>query len=282
MGRISDNWVVQNIQSALGTWNGKLAELWAILTQSPETFKGGDIWNIINTLAGAMQGIGYGLLVLFFAMGVFQSAASFKEMQRPEFALRHFLRFAGAKVAVGYSMDIMSAIFKICGGVVNNVMGSMGGMVSAGADLPTEIVDAIEGVGFFESIPLWLVSLLASLIITVLSFILILTVYSRFFRLYMYTALAPLPLASFAGEGTSSTGKAFLKSYIGVCAEGIIIVLACLIYSAFLSSSTPAVDSTLPAVTMAWEYMGQMVFNMLVLVGLVKGADRLAKEMFGL
>ncbi len=121
----------------------------------------------------------------------------------------------------------------------------------------TEIVDAIEGVGFFESIPLWLVSLLASLIITVLSFILILTVYSRFFRLYMYTALAPLPLASFAGEGTSSTGKAFLKSYIGVCAEGIIIVLACLIYSAFLSSSTPAVDSTLPAVTMAWEYMGQ-------------------------
>ncbi len=282
MGRISDNWVVQNIQSALGTWNGKLAELWALLTQSPETFKGGDIWNIINTLAGAMQGIGYGLLVLFFAMGVFQSAASFKEMQRPEFALRHFLRFAGAKVAVGYSMDIMSAIFKICGGVVNNVMGSMGGMVSAGADLPTEIVDAIEGVGFFESIPLWLVSLLASLIITVLSFILILTVYSRFFRLYMYTALAPLPLASFAGEGTSSTGKAFLKSYIGVCAEGIIIVLACLIYSAFLSSSTPAVDSTLPAVTMAWEYMGQMVFNMLVLVGLVKGADRLAKEMSGL
>ena len=274
--------MVQNIQSALGAWNGKLAELWSLLTQSPETFKGGDIWNIINTLAGAMQGIGYGLLVLFFAMGVFQSAAGFKEMQRPEFALRHFIRFAGAKVAVGYSMDIMSAIFKICGGIVGNVMDSMGGMVSAGADLPTDIVDAIEGIGFFESIPLWLVSLLASLIITVLSFILILTVYSRFFRLYMYTALAPLPLASFAGEGTSSTGKAFIKSYIGVCAEGIIVVLACLIYSAFLSSSTPSVDPSLPAVTMAWEYLGQLVFNMLVLVGLVKGADRLAKEMFGL
>ena len=121
-----------------------------------------------------------------------------------------------------------------------------------------------------------------SLIITVLSFILILTVYSRFFRLYMYTALAPLPLASFAGEGTSATGKAFIKSYIGVCSEGIIIVLACLIYSAFLSSSTPSVDPSLPAVTMAWEYLGQLVFNMLVLVGLVKGADHLAKEMFGL
>lgn len=229
-----------------------------------------------------MQGVGYGLLVLFFAMGVFQSAASFREIQRPEYALRHFIRFAAAKVAVGYALDIMTAVFKICGGIIGTVMADLGGMVQAGASLPAEMVTAIEEIGFLQSIPLWLVSFLASLIITVLSFILILTVYGRFFRLYMYTALAPLPLASFAGEGTAASGKAFLKSYIGVCMEGAVIVLACLIYSAFLSSSTPAVDNTLPAVTMAWQYLGQLVFNMLVLTGLVKGADRIAKEMFGL
>lgn len=229
-----------------------------------------------------MQGIGYGLLVLFFAMGVFQSAASFREIQRPEYALRHFIRFAAAKVAVGYSLDIMLAVFNICGGIISTVMADMGGMVQAGAGLPAELVTAIEEIGFLQSIPLWLVSFLASLIITVLSFILILTVYGRFFRLFMYTALAPLPLASFAGEGTAASGKAFIKSYIGVCMEGAVIVLACLIYSAFLSSSSPAADDTLPAVTMAWQYLGQLVFNMLVLTGLVKGADRIAKEMFGL
>lgn len=279
---ISDNWVVQNIENALGAWNGKLAELWALLTESPEAFKGGDVWSVITGIAGALQGIGYGLLVLFFAMGVFQNAAGFKEIQRPEFAIRHFVRFAAAKVAVGYSLDIMTAIFKICGSVVNTAMSGLGGLVGTAASLPAELVSAIEGIGFLESIPLWLVSFLASLLITVLSFILILTVYGRFFRLYMYTALAPLPLASFAGEGTSQAGKAFIKSYIGVCMEGVVIVLACLIYSAFLSSSTPAVNASLPAVTMAWEYLGQLVFNMLVLTGLVKGADRLAKEMFGL
>ena len=229
-----------------------------------------------------MQGIGYGLLVLFFAMGVFQSAASFREIQRPEYALRHFIRFAAAKVAVGYGMELMTAIFSICGGIVQTVVGSIAGSVCTAATLPSDLVDAIESIGFLESIPLWLVSFLGSLLVTVLSFILILTVYGRFFRLYMYTALSPLPLASFAGEGTSSMGKAFIKSYVGVCMEGAVIILACLIYSAFLSSSTPSVDTSLPAVTMAYQYIGQMVFNMLVLTALVKGAERIVREMFGL
>ena len=229
-----------------------------------------------------MVGVGYGLLVLFFAMGIFQSAAGFRDFQRPEFALRHFIRFVLAKVAVGSCMEIMTSIFSVCGGIVATVMGSMGGSLSTAAALPGEIVTAIEDLGLLASIPLWLVSLLGSLFITVMSFILLLTVYGRFFRLYMFTALAPLPLASFAGEGTSASGKAFLRSYTGACMEGAVIVLACLIYSAFLSSSSPAEDGRLPAVTMAWQYVGQLIFNMMILTGLVKGADRIVKEMLGL
>ena len=279
---ISDNWIVNILENALTDWNGKLSEIWALLTQTPQSFKGGDIWTMITGIHNAMVGIGYGLLVLFFAMGVFQSAASFRDFQRPEFALRHFIRFVLAKVAVGSCMEIMTAIFSVCGGVVTTVMAGMGGSVSTAATLPSEVVTAIEGLGLLESIPLWLVSLLGSLFITVMSFILLLTVYGRFFRLYMFTALAPLPLASFAGEATAASGKAFLRSYIGVCMEGAVIVLACLIYSAFLSSSTPAADASLPAVTMAWQYIGQLIFNMLILTGLVKGADRVVKEMLGL
>lgn len=228
------------------------------------------------------MGIGYGLLVLFFAIGVFSSAASFKELQRPEFALRNFIRFVLAKVAVGRGMEIMTAIFSICGSVVSATMNSIGGAVTTSASLPGEIISAIEDVGFMQSIPLWLVSFLGSLFITVMSIILILTVYGRFFKLYLYTAISPLPFASFAGENTSGIGKAFVKSYMGVCLEGAVIVLACLIYSAFLSGSSPTVDSSLLAVTMAWEYIGELIFNMLILTGLVKGADRIVREMFSL
>lgn len=279
---LSDNWIVGNLQSAFNTWNDKLAEIWSLVSTSPETFRGGAIWTTIIGINDALKAVGYGLLVLFFAMGIFQSAASFKDFQRPEFALRHFIRFVAAKVAVGSAVEIMTSVYAVCAGVVQSVMSSMGGMAAASVTVPQEMVDTIERVGFLESIPLWLVTVLGSLFITVLSFILIMTVYGRFFRLYMYTALAPLPLASFAGEGTSFAGKAFLKSYLGVCLEGAVIVLACLIFSAFASTSTPTLDTSLSAVTMSWQYVAETIFNMLVLVGLVKGAERIIKEMFGL
>lgn len=176
----------------------------------------------------------------------------------------------------------MIALLSVCGGIVQSVMASIGGMSAASISVPQEMIDTIENVGFLASIPLWLVTILGSLFITVLSFILIMTVYGRFFRLYMYTALAPLPLASFAGEGTSFAGKAFIKSYIGVCMEGAVIVLACLIFSAFASTNAPELDTSASAVTMSWMYVAETIFNMLVLVGLVRGAERIIREMFGL
>lgn len=256
-----NNWIVGNLQASFDTWNEKLTEIWSLVTTTPQAFRGGEIWNTIVTINDGLKAFGYGLLVLFFAMSVFRSAASFRDLQRPEFALRHFIRFIIAKVAVGSAMEIMTAVFSVCGGVVQSIMGSIGGMSAASVTLPQEIADAIEGVGFFQSVPLWMVTFLGSLFITVLSFILIMTVYGRFFRLYMFTALAPLPLASFAGEDTSFMGKAFLKSYLGVCMEGAIVVLACLIFSAFAASGAPIADTSLPVVTMSWQYVAQTIFN---------------------
>lgn len=279
---MNDNWIVDNLNNALATWNGKLTEIWSLVSQSPETFKGGAIWGTIVNIHQALQAVGYGLLILFFAMGVFKSAASFREFRRPEQALRLFIRFLMTKVAISSGMEIMSTIFTICGGVVSTIANNMGALTTTAATLPTEIVDAVEAVTFLESIPLWLVSFLGSLFITVLSFVMILTVYGRFFKLYLFTALAPIPLATFGGEGTSQSGKTFIKSYVGVCMEGAVIVLACLIYSAYLSSGTTGLPNTgTTAVTMVWAYLGETVFNMLILVGLVKGADHVVKEIFG-
>lgn len=274
--------MVQALQSAFNVWNDKLTEIWSLVTTTPQEFRGGDIWNAVVGINEGLKAIGYGLLVLFFAMGIFQSAASFREIQRPEYALRHFIRFIAAKVAVSSAMEIMTVLFSICGGVVQSVMSGVGGMASAGVTVPPEMVDAIESVGFLHSIPLWIVAMLGNLFITIMSFILIMTVYGRFFRIYIFTALAPIPLAAFAGEGTSFAGKQFIKSYIGVCMEGAVIVLACLIFSAFMSSGSPVPDTSLSPVVMAWQYIGETIFNMLVLVGLVKGAERIVKELFGL
>lgn len=142
-------------------------------------------------------------------------------------------------------------------------------------------IDAINQVGFWDSIPLWAVTLIGGLLITVLSFVMILTVYGRMFSLWMYAAIAPIPLSSFAGEPTSNVGKNFLRSYAGVCLQGVVIALACIIFSA-VSSSPPAVDTSVSVVTAVWTYVGELAFNLLVLVGAVKGCDRIVKEIMGL
>ena len=277
----SDNWVVQNLENALGTWNTKMAEVWSLLTMSPQSFKGGGIWHVILQINGAVKGIGLALLVLFFLVGVVKTSGNLTEIKRPEHALKLFIRFAIAKGVVTYGLDLMLALFDIAQGAMTTIMRASGVGSATKTTLPDSMVKAIEDCGFFESIPLWAVTLIGSLFITVLSFIIILTVYGRFFRLYMYTAIAPIPLSTFAGQPTQNIGVSFLKSYAGVCLEGAIIVLACIIFSKF-ASSPPVVDKDVAAATMVWRYVGELVFNMLVLVGMVKMSDHIVKEMLSL
>ena len=278
---MSDNWVVQNLENALEVWNDKLSEIWMLITQSPQTFKGGSIWNVITNVHGALQAIGLALLVLFFVIGVMKTCGSFAELKRPEHAIKLFVRFAIAKGVVTYGMNLMLAFLEIIQGVISTIMTSAGFGSATQTILPSEIVTAIEDCGFFESIPLWAVTLIGGLFVWVLSFIMILSVYGRFFKMYMYTAISPIPLSTFAGEPTQNVGKSFLKSYAAVCLEGAIIVLACIIFSVF-AASPPVVDPDAAAASMVWSYIGELIFNMLILVGAVKMADRVVKEMMGL
>ena len=278
---MSDNWVVQNLENALETWNEKLAEIWTLITTTPQDFKGGGIWGVIVNINGAVQSIGLALLVLFFVAGMVKTCGSFTEVKKPEHALKLFVRFAIAKGAITYGMELMLALFNIVQGTISTIMGSAGFGSPQQTVLPAEMITTIEDCGFFESIPLWAVTLIGGLFITVMSFILIMTVYGRFFKLYMYTALAPIPLSTFAGEPSQNVGKSFIKSYCAVCLEGAVIVLSCIIFSLF-ASSPPVVDPDAAAVTQVWSYIGELLFNMLVLVGSVKMSDRIIREMMGL
>ena len=278
---LSGNWVVGNLENALNTWNSKLGEIWNLITKTPETFKDGTIWKVIESIYGSVQAVGFALLVLFFVVGAIKTCGSITEIKRPEHAFKLFLRFAIAKIIVTHGLELMMAIFRIVQGLISNIISVAGFNNANQTVLPPEIIQAIEDTSFIKSIPLWAVTLIGGLVVTVLSFIMILTVYGRFFKLYLYIALSPVLFSTFAGEPTQNIGKTFLKSFCGVCLEGAIIVLACIIFSLF-ASSPPVIDSSAPAVTQVWVYIGEVVFNMLVLVGTIKMSDRIVKEMTGM
>lgn len=277
----SGNWIIDNLMNALNVWNDKLQEIWLLITQSPQSFKGGGIWNVIVSINGSLKAIGYALLVLFFLVGVVKTCGSFTDVKKPEHALKLFVRFALAKAVVSYGLDLMMALFRIVQGVITTAMNTAGAGAQTAVTLPTEMEAAIKDLTFFQSIPAWAVSLIGSLVIIVLAFVMIMSVYGRFFKLYLYTAIAPIPLSSFAGEPSSNIGKSFLKSYAAVCLEGAIIVLGCIIFSVF-AASPPVVDASATPVSMVWTYMGELIFNLLVLTGAIKMADRVVREMFGL
>ena len=182
---MSDNWVVQNLENALETWSEKLAEIWQLITTSPQNFKGGSIWSVIVDINGAVQAIGLALLVLFFTVGMVRTCGSFADVKKPEHALKLFIRFALAKGAITYGMELMLALFNIGQGIISTIMNAAGFGTPQGVTLPSSMVTTIEDCGFFESIPLWAVTLIGGMFITILSFIMILTVYGRVFKLYI-------------------------------------------------------------------------------------------------
>lgn len=278
----SGNWIIDNLNSALGTWDDRLSEIWTLISTSPENFKGGGIWSVILNINDGLKAIGYALLVLFFVMGVVKTCGSFAELKRPELAFKCFVRFVLAQAAVTWGLELMTALFSIAQGMVSQIMSSSGMTAMSATALPDEMIDIIKDVGFLDSIPLWAVTLLGSFFIWVLSLVMILTVYSRFFKLYMATAIAPVPLASFAGQPSSSIGMAFIKSYAAICLEGCMIVLSCVIFSQFASTPPAIADTSLSATTIVWNYVGELIFNMLVLVGTIKMSDRIVRELMGL
>ena len=173
----SGNWIVDNLNSALSTWNDKLAEIWTLISTSPENFKGGGVWSVIVNINDGLKAVGYALLVLFFVMGVVKTMGSFAELKKPEQAIKCFVRFILAQAAVSHGMELMTALFSIAQGMVSSIMSASGLSAMAATTLPSEMVAIIEDVSFLESIPLWAVTLLGSLLIWGLSLVMILTVH---------------------------------------------------------------------------------------------------------
>ena len=147
---MSDNWVVQNLENALNTWNEKLAEIWQLITMGPESFRGGSIWAVIMNIHGAMQAIGYALLVLFFCGWRYEDSGQLCGIKRPEHAFKLFIRFVLAKALIDFGLELLMAIFNIVQGTIGSAMSASGLSAASATALPAEIITKINEVGFWD------------------------------------------------------------------------------------------------------------------------------------
>lgn len=279
-----NSWVLGLLEDGVKFWTKMLNEIWDLLSVSPEDFKGGGIWDVMVDINDGIKYIAYSLLVIFFGVGLIRTCMNLEELKRPEVAVKYFIRYILTKTAVTGVMSLMGAVFSVVQLIVQKIIDISGlrGRELMGMTVPDAVKEACADAGFWESIPLWLLALLGTIVIIVISLIAVMSVYSRFFKIYLYTAIAPIPLSTFAGEPTQGTGVAFVKSYIGVCLEGAVIALASVIYSYFATSNDLMNlfgDSNAQIVL---GYIVELVFNMLVFLGIVKLSSRIIHEMCGL
>lgn len=281
----STSWMTDVLNTAIRFWGNCSKRIWELLTSTPEAFSE-STWSVMETIGVGIQAIAYSLLVLFFGVSVVKNITNPNEMRRPETVFRLIFRFIIAKTLVTFSFTVITTISKIGIGLIGKISeGQQFSMMfrGRGAGIPDNIISHIDNVGFFASIPLSIIVIIAFLIIVVLSIVALMTVYARFFKMYIYAAIAPIPLAAIAGESTEQHGWQFIKAYVVIFLEGAVIGLACLIYTQ-LARDNP-LEKMIPTTsdfTFVIAYLVGVIFNMLIMIGVIKSADQMVSKMTGI
>lgn len=269
---------IEQLQDALAKWQQRYESIFDILTKSPSEFQGGGIWNTVTDIIQIIEATGVSLLILFFLYGLIKSTLDYRDLVRnPRLILMQFVRFFFAKFFVTNATDVLLKIISIVQGLMLKINMASPTMQ---LEIPSELRAALEGADWSAGLGAYTASLIGTAMIVVLGIILLIVVYGRFFKIFLLSAIAPIPLAALSSEATEAIGRNFLKSYIGECLRGVLMLVACLIFSAF-TISNPEWTSTSPG-GMTWEYVSDVVLQMLLLVIIVKGSDRIVKEIFGL
>lgn len=296
---------MEMIQGALDFWNFVFERVYYLLTLDLQGFSP-TVYSAMQNINTALQAFGYGFLVIFTLLEIVRTCTDFRELQRPEYVLKVFMRFILTKYIIGYGFTLVNDLFGLLRGVIESIF-TAGGMQSIDGvwqelTVPAELTDGLGNflmdtinkitMNLFNLLPTLLI-IIMYIVMLVLAVTLILQVYGRFFKLFMFVALSPLPLSTFGSRETSSMGKSYIKSFTGACLEGGIIALAIVVFAAYMQSPWLAFDwqnttSGLGGI-FSWAgtqaarlaYCFNLMFNMLVFLGTVKASDRLVHRLMG-
>lgn len=289
--------ILSVLEGAINTWNQAMRDITIHLTTTPDAFNGGGPWDVVASINTALQGIGYGLLMLFFLMSFLKYTTDFRELSFQQI-IGWIVRFLLVKFLIDYCVGILTFCINISLGINDTIFSISGYDGTSQAVISDEVRNAfaavqegsvLEQIGaFFQEIPMLMMAGLGSILIWIAGAVMVMVVYLRFFKLFIYTALAPIPLAFFGSAETSSTGKHFLKSYFAVCLEICIIAVACVVFNAMVSSgyggifptwqqNASGVNNDLWNVGM--NYIIEMGLTFVMLAVVVFSSNKFVKEM---
>ena len=277
------------LRAVLDIFNNLMSEVVGILTTGPEAFSD-TLYNLTNVLATSFQAIGTTMVILFFFMNMISTYSSMTEMKRPEIIFKEIFRLVICNLVVVNAFPLVMKITTIGNSIILSGYNSAWQYTGAfaGLQLDSTLENALSNQNFgllnlgIPQIVTVLVADVLLIAIAIAAIYMLVAAYGRIFQCYMYMAIAPIPLSTFACRGTADVGKHFLKSYCGVMLQGLILVLAMLIFSVFFQSGVAIDQNETDVVVMILKFGVFVLLRLFTLIGVIKSADHIVQQMLGL
>ena len=258
---------------------GKILDLTVeYLLTSPRSFMSGVMYRYASGVLNIMTVVGAAFLTLFFVYGVLKNYSSFQELKRPGAFIEIFVRLGLSYAVVIYARELLIMIMDVTQAIGRIIWAnSPYDSIMMVSDLPEDIVTAVSNLSIFSDFGAALLVLLASFVVLASAVTILLTVFGRFFRVYMHIAVAPLPLSTLSARETEQIGLSFLKSYLGCCLEVALIMLAIVLYAVFFHNNIDSLKLIDPSRknALVFNWILSNTLHVLVLASVVKTCDNI-------
>lgn len=220
-----------------------------ILLQSPETYNKTLYDGVMSIMNNAVMPVAYVLLGLLFMLELYNITIRTEGMHSSGFEIpfKTMFKVAICKIFVDSTSLIMKAIFAISTDIIQNIGNVFGGNNATLAANMDVMEQSIKNMGFASQLLLsvqvtliWLIFKFSVLVITVI-------IIGRMVEIYVYLAIAPLPLATIPNPDINSVAKNFLKSFAAVSVQGVLIFIVLALYGTLIggvASNTNFTDIT--------------------------------------
>lgn len=242
MWKVSLSAAVDIIEWATDFWNQRINEVFQFLiTPPPDLFaeSGGTsvVWNAIETIHGALMPVAISILAIMFLASVIKATTDIQQLQSGTTISRHAISFVIAYAVTRGSLFFFKAIIAVMQELVNATWQvttgtAMKDKMLTSSKLPASVATQINSAGTWDKIIYVVVCFVAAIAIVIIAVKILLTVYARFFKIYMYVAVAAVPLTFFVSQEHRQTAWRFVKSFMALLLVGVLIIVACVIYYA--------------------------------------------------
>ena len=271
--------ILDLLEMVFGFWNNQISLVFALLGQSPVSFKSGGPWGVIQNLEPIFVGVGSSLVVLFFVIGFCSESVDVKEDMRFEVILRMLMRIGIAEWLVANNVTIMKAFFTSAGNLVKLV----GAGEMAELTIDSGQAEIIKNLGFGSSLVMLILASILSIVIIVCGFFLIYTVYFRFLKILILVPFGAIAFSTVSGNRmVSHTAVSYAKYFLSIVFEAVTMALAIVVCNALISAGLPSFTEEYADWTQTLIYLCEMTFTIALTVGTVKGAQNLTSRALGL